>query len=152
MVAPAPRPFVKAVANLQSHTASNPCSIAQYAALAALDPGNDPFVAGIREQLHAQRATALRLLEAIPGLSCVVPAGAFYLFPDVSALLDKSWRGERVEDVGRLAELLLEHAHVAVVPGSAFGSDRHVRISYAVPASEIADGFARLERFVRDLA
>jgi aspartate aminotransferase len=148
----APPPIIKAIANLQSHSASNPCNLVQYAALAALDPGNDAFVAGIREQLRAQRATALQLVGKLPRLSCVVPAGAFYLFPDVSGLLDKLFHGRRVETVDRLAELLLEHAHIAVVPGSAFGSDRHVRISYAIPTEEIVAGFARLEQFIQSLS
>jgi aspartate aminotransferase len=148
----APQPILKAIANLQSHTASNACNIVQYAALAALEPCNDAFVVRIREQLSAQRAIALQLLEKIPHLSCVVPAGAFYLFPDVSGLLDKSWHGQRVETVDRLAELLLEHAHIAVVPGSAFGADQHIRISYAIPAEEITAGLSRLERFAAMLS
>jgi aspartate aminotransferase len=146
-----PQPVVKAIASLQSHTLSNPCNIVQYAALAALDPANDAFVAEVREQLRGQRAVALQLLEQIPGVSCVVPAGAFYVFPDVGGLLGKSFRGRSVGTVDALAELLLEHAHVAVVPGSAFGTDRHVRISYAIPEADIRVGFAALERFVRDL-
>jgi len=148
----APAPMIKAIANLQSHTASNACNLVQYAALAALDPKNDAFVDGIREQLRAQRAIALERVRGIPPLSCVVPTGAFYLFPDVSGLLGKSFRDRRVETVEVLAELLLEHAHIAVVPGSAFGSDRHVRISYAIPAQEIAAGFDRLDQFVRSLS
>jgi aspartate aminotransferase len=148
----APAPTIKAIANLQSHTASNACNLVQYAALAALDSKNDAFVEGIRGQLRTQRAIALRRVENVPHLSCVVPTGAFYLFPDVTGLLDKSFQGQRVENVGRLAEMLLEHAHIAVVPGSAFGSDRHVRISYAIPAEEIATGFTRLEQFVRSLS
>lgn len=145
----APQPVIKAIGNLQSHTASNPCNLVQYAALAALDPANHAFVADVREQLHRQRETALRLLENIPALSCVVPAGAFYLFPDVGGLLGKSYAGQRLENVDVLAEMLLEHAHIAVVPGSAFGSDRHVRISYAIPADEITIGFKSLEAFAR---
>jgi aspartate aminotransferase len=148
----APAPTIKAIANLQSHTASNACNLVQYAAVAALHPENDPFVAGIREQLRAQRAIALKRVEEVPHLSCVVPTGAFYLFPDVSGLLGKSFRGQRVENVERLAEMLLEHAHIAVVPGSAFGSERHIRISYAIPAEEIATGFTRLEQFVQSLS
>ena len=147
----APKTVVKAIANLQSHSASNPCNLVQYAALEAFEPANDAFVNRVREQLHSQRATALELLKQIPYLSCVVPAGAFYLFPDVSALLSKSFEGHPVENVDRLAELLLEHAHIAVVPGSAFGSDRHIRISYAIPGGEIAAGLGSLERFVRAL-
>lgn len=148
----APQPVVKAIANLQSHIASNPCNLVQYAALAAFEPVNDAFVAGNRKQLSVQRAAALQLLGKIPGLPCVVPDGAFYLFPDVSSLFDQSFKGQRVEKADRLAELLLEHAHIAVVPGSAFGSDRHVRISYAIPTEEIIVGFIRLEQFVQSLA
>src|SRR5205085_1003310 len=94
-----PQPLIKAVANLQSHTASNPCNLVQYAALAALDPANDAFVAGVREQLHHQRETALQLLGNVPGVSCVLPSGAFYLFPDVRGLLNKSYEGQRIEAV-----------------------------------------------------
>jgi aspartate aminotransferase len=147
----APRPIIKAISNLQSHAASNASNIVQYAALAALDPGNDAFVAGVRDQLRGRRATALGLLEKIPHVTCVVPEGAFYLFPDVSGLLQRCYESQGVEDVSRLAEMLLEHAHIAVVPGSAFGSDSHVRISYAIQEEEIARGFAQFERFVRAL-
>lgn len=147
----APQLMIKAISNLQSHVASNPCNLVQYAALAALEPGNDAFVAGVREQLHRQRETALQLLQRIPGVSCVVPTGAFYLFPDVSNLLGKSYAGQRVENVDVLAEMLLEHAHVAVVPGAAFGSDRHVRISYAIPVGDVATGLKSLDAFVKAL-
>jgi aspartate aminotransferase len=148
----APQPVLKAIANLQSHTASNACNLVQFAALAALEPGNDSFVAGIRQQLSAQRATALELAQKLPHVSCIVPEGAFYLFPDISGLLDKSFQGQRVENVDRLAELLLEHAHIAVVPGSAFGSDHHLRISYAIPAEEIRAGLTRFHQFIESLA
>lgn len=147
----APQPVVKAIANLQSHTASNASSLIQYAALAALSPETDSFVAEVRSQLAGQRATAIQLLECIPGLPFVRPEGAFYLFPDVSSLLYKSIEGQRLENVEVLAEMLLQHAHIAVVPGSAFGSDRHVRISYAIPHEEIVTGLKNLDRFVRSL-
>ena len=147
----APKAVVKAISNLQSHIASNPSNLVQYAALNAFEPENDAFVAGNLAQLTAQRATALELIGKIPGLPCVVPYGAFYLFPDVSSLLAKSCKGERVENVDRLAELLLEHAHVAMVPGSAFGAENHLRISYAIPAEEIVTGLTSLAQFVESL-
>ena len=147
----APAPVVKAIANLQSHVASNPSNLVQYAALAAFEPVNDAFVAGNLKLLAAQRATALRLIGKIPGLPCVVPEGAFYLFPDVSSLFTKSFKGERISNVDRLAEMLLEHAHIAVVPGSAFGADRFVRISYAIPTTEIETGLTSLGQFVQSL-
>lgn len=147
-----PRAVVKAIANLQSHSASNPCNIVQYAALAALGPANDAFVNHIRGQLRHQRAIALKRIADIPQLSCTVPDGAFYLFPEISSLLGKSYAGTRLENVDLLAEMLLEHAHIAVVPGSAFGAPRHARISYAIPGEEIITGLTSLDRFVQSLA
>jgi aspartate aminotransferase len=146
-----PQAVIKAISNLQSHSASNPCNLVQYAALAALDPANDAFVANVREQLHRQRETAIQLLDEVPGLTFVVPHGAFYLFPDISALLNRSYQGQRIDNVDVLAEMLLEHAHIAVVPGSAFGADRHIRISYAIPLADIATGLKSLDAFVRAL-
>ncbi len=148
----APQPIVKAIANLQSHIASNPSNLVQYAALNAFEPENDAFVAGNRKQLTAQRATALELIQKIPGLPCVVPQGAFYLFPDVSSLFGKSFQGQRVDNGDRLAELLLEHAHIAIVPGSAFGAPDHLRISYAIPTEEIVTGLTRLGQFMQSLS
>jgi aspartate aminotransferase len=147
----APQPILKAMSNLQSHTASNACSLVQYAALVALQPENDAFVAEILAQLQNQRAIALELIRNIPHLSCVVPTGAFYLYPDVGGLLNRSFHGQRVENVDRLAGMLLEQARIAVVPGSAFGSNRHVRISYAIPAQEIELGLTHLASFVQSL-
>jgi aspartate aminotransferase len=146
-----PKAVIKAVANLTSHIASNPCNIVQYAAIAAFEPENDTFVACNRKQLAQQRQTALELVQRIPGLPCVVPQGAFYLFPDVNSLFGKSIKGHRIGDVDSLAELLLEHAHIAIVPGSAFGSPNHVRISYAIPAKEIIAGLNSFANFVASL-
>lgn len=148
----APAPVVKAIANLQSHIASNPSNLVQYAALAAFEPVNDAFVAGNLKLLTEQRRVALDLIGKVPGVSCVVPDGAFYLFPDVSSLFGKSFNGERIENVDNLAELLLQHAHIAVVPGSAFGADHYVRISYAIPATEVATGLTSLANFVNRLS
>ena len=147
----APAAAVKAIGNLQSHTASNASNIVQYAALAALDPAEEAFVEGVLRQLESQRTVAMALLESIPEISFVRPEGAFYLFPDVSRLLGRSIAGQCLENVEMLAEMLLQHAHIAVVPGSAFGSDRHVRISYAIPQEEITTGLKSLARFVRAL-
>jgi aspartate aminotransferase len=147
----APKAVVKAIGNLQSHTASNASNIVQYAALIALSPSEDAFVDGVRSQLTAQRAAAIEIMETIPGLPFVRPEGAFYLFLEVSSLLGKSIAGQRLETVEVLAEMLLQHAHIAVVPGSAFGADRHLRLSYAIPQSEITTGIRSLDRFVRSL-
>ncbi len=147
----APKAVVKAISNLQSHTASNASNLVQYAALAALEPSENAFVEGVRSQLAVQRTTAMQLMENIPDMPFVRPEGAFYLFPDVSRLLGKSIGGQRLETVDILAEMLLQHAHIAVVPGSAFGADQHLRVSYAIPQDEITVGLKSLERFVRSL-
>jgi len=148
----APKPVAKAMGNLQSHSASNACSLVQHAAVAALRPENLPFVDNVRQQLQVQRTLAMRLLGEIPGVTFVVPQGAFYLFPDVSALLTRSFGGQQVGTVDNLAELLLEHAHIAVVPGSAFGAPSYLRISYAIPELQIETGLQGLARFVTQLS
>jgi aspartate aminotransferase len=147
----APKPIIKAVANLQGHVTSNPCNLAQYGALAALDNVNEPFLKNVREVLSARRECALRLVRQIPHVSCGIPQGAFYLFPDVSQLLGKSHQGKPIADVDALVELLLEEAHVAVVAGSAFGADRHIRLSYAVATKDVEDGLVRMRQFVEGL-
>ncbi|MDB6057589.1 MAG: aspartate aminotransferase, partial [Verrucomicrobiales bacterium] len=148
----APKAVIKAVSNLTSHIASNPCNIVQYAAIAAFEPDNDTFVACNRKQLASQRQTAIELLQKIPNLPFVTPDGAFYLFPDVSSLFGKNCKGQPIADVDALAEMLLEHAHIAIVPGSAFGSPNHVRISYAIPTKEIVTGLTAFAKFVESLS
>lgn len=148
----APQPIVKAIGNLQSHIASNPSNLVQSAALNALESENDAFVSENRVQLTRQRTTALEAIQKIPNLPCVVPEGAFYLFPDVSSLFGRSYRGTCVENVDQFGEMLLEHAHIAIVPGSAFGCENHIRISYAIPNEEIITGLERLRQFVLSLS
>jgi aspartate aminotransferase len=147
----APKAIIKAAANLQGHVTSNPCNLAQYGALAALDKVNEPFLKNVREVLSARRECALKLVQQIPHVRCGVPQGAFYLFPDVSQLFGRSYKGKPIADVDALAELLLEEAHVAVVAGSAFGADRHIRLSYAVATKDVEDGLIRMRQFVEGL-
>jgi aspartate aminotransferase len=146
-----PKAVVKAIANLQSHSASNPSNLVQFAALTALSPANDGFVDNIRSQLRQQRAIALELMAGIPQLPYNNPEGAFYIFPNISALIGKTCEGTRLDNVDILAEMLLQHAHIAVVPGSAFGAPFYVRISYAIPGEEITRGLTNLKRFVNSL-
>ena len=147
----APKPIMKAVANLQGHVTSNPCNLAQYGALAALDPVNDPFLKNVREVLEQRRECALKLVREIPLVHSEIPRGAFYLFPEIGQLLGKRHNGKPIADVDALAELLLEEAHVAVVAGSAFGADRHVRISYAIATQEVEEGLVRIRQLVESL-
>jgi aspartate aminotransferase len=147
----APKAVVKAASNLQGHVTSNPSNLAQYGALAALDAVNEPFLKNVLDVLRTRRECALKLMQQIKDVDCPVPQGAFYLFPDMGRLLGRSYKGRPIANVDVLAEMLLEEAHVAVVAGSAFGANRHVRISYAVSTKDVEDGLLRIRQFVQSL-
>ncbi len=135
---------------LQSQTTSNPTSIAQYAALEALRGPMDT-VAGMLAEYSRRRARILEGLAAIPGISCVPPQGAFYVFPNVEgcprtrAMRRGGTNG--APDTAAVARQLLEEQHVVVVPGEAFGAPGFLRISYATSLERIEEGLRRLERF-----
>jgi aspartate aminotransferase len=131
---------------LQSHSTSNPNSIAQKAALAAVEGPQAPVHAMLAEYRH-RRDRLIEGLKAIPGLSCVPPHGAFYAYPNVGYYLQKDGLG----DTSVLAERLLDEAHVAVVPGTAFGTHEHIRISYATSLEHINEGLRRMEAFFSKL-
>jgi aspartate aminotransferase len=137
----APEPFIKAMNALQSHTASAPNTFAQWGGVAAIDRGDD----SIREMVaafDARRRRIFALMSAIPGVVCPRPTGAFYVFPDISALgLDSV----------TFARRLLEEHNVAVVPGVAFGADSCVRLSYACTMEMIETGLARFRAFCASL-
>jgi len=141
--AAAPAPVAKAMADLQSHSTSNPTSIAQAAAVAALN-GPQEAVAEMRSAFAARRTYILERLNGIPGINCPTPAGAFYAFPDVSAYFGRRWGEKTISSASDLAAFLLEEAKVAVVPGIAFGNDRCLRFSYAASLEEIAEGMDRI--------
>jgi len=123
---------------LQSQATGNPNSIAQWAAIEALKGDQTP-VEAMRRTYERRKPLVLALLANIEGLSCQEPDGAFYAFPNVSAFFN-----EKVPDSAALSQYLLEQAHVAVVPGSAFGAEGHVRISYAVPDEDLQEGLSRM--------
>lgn len=133
-----PAPVVRAVGNIQSHSTSNPTSFAMAGAVAALEHAGPDVEAMIAEYAERRKLVS-RGLAAIPGVSCVPPAGAFYAFPDVSGCF-RSGRSGSVE----LAEYLLDEAGVAVVPGEAFGADGHVRLSFACSRARLEEGLARM--------
>jgi aspartate aminotransferase len=137
----APKPLVDAVAKLQSQSTSNPNSITQYAALAAMR-GSMDTVATMLAEYARRRENILAGLRAIPGITCATPHGAFYVFPNVSAHFNK----QMPDDVA-VAKQLLEREHVAVVPGEPFGAPGHIRISYATSMERIQEGLSRLRRF-----
>jgi len=139
----APREVARAITRLQSHSTSNPTSIAQAAALAALTGPQEP----VREMLAAfarRRAYILERLQALPGVACPAPGGAFYVFPDFSAYWGGAYRGRPVNSGTDLAQLLLEEVQVAVVPGVAFGDDNCLRLSYAASRETIGEGLDRI--------
>jgi len=127
---------------LQSHSTSNPTSIAQKAALAAI-AGPQDHVDKMRIEYRHRRDRLIEGLHAIPGIRCVPPHGAFYAYPNVGYYLKKDGLG----DTSALAERLLQEAHVAVVPGTAFGTQEHVRISYATSLENIDEGLRRMAEF-----
>jgi aspartate aminotransferase len=142
-----PKPVAQAMAKLQSQMTSNPCSIAQKAALAALD-GPQDCVREMRGTFAKRRLMILGLLESIPGFSCPKPQGAFYVFPDISGLLGRSFSGIGLSGSDDLASLLLEKCKVATVPGSGFGQNQALRLSYASSEEEIARGLKRINDFL----
>ncbi|GFN23410.1 pyridoxal phosphate-dependent aminotransferase [Thermanaeromonas sp. C210] len=148
--AAAPRPIAKAMADLQSHSTSNPTSIAQKAAVAALTGSQDP-VEKMRREFNKRRDRLLASLRNLPGISCNCPGGAFYLFPNVSGLFGRKFRGKVLSSATDIASVLLEHFQVAVVPGIAFGNDNYLRLSYATSMEQIEAGLARLGDFVKQL-
>jgi aspartate aminotransferase len=143
----APAKVTKAMEKLQSQSTSNPTSIVQKAAIAALT-GSQESVEEMRNQYIQLRDRLFKRLTAIPGIKCRKPEGAFYLYPNISAFLGRGG----VNSPAEFARRLLADGHVATVPGEGFGTDRHIRISYATSAKELDRGSERLEQFVASLA
>ncbi len=141
-----PADAVKAASNLQSHLSSNVSNVSQRAAIAALNGPQEPVTA-MREAFDRRRQAIVAGLNAIPGFVTPTPQGAFYVYPDVTALLGREWAGSTPTTTLELADLILEHAEVAVVPGEAFGPSGYLRLSYALGDDDIAEGVARLAKF-----
>jgi aspartate aminotransferase len=133
------RELISAIGKVQSHSTSNPSSIAQVAALEALR-GDDTDVRRMYEAYRERRAWLVPAINEIPGIHCLDPDGAFYIFPDVSAFFGRG----AVRDSQTFATFLLDEARVAVVPGSAFGAEGYVRISYAASMERIREGVQRI--------
>ncbi len=139
----APPDVAAAAANVQSHVTSNVNNVAQRAALAALGGGLDA-VAEMRAVFDRRRRLIVSLLDSIDGISCPVPYGAFYAFPNLSGLLGREMGGGVARTSAELASLVLEKAKVAFVPGEAFGAPGYGRFSYALSDEDIVRGLARL--------
>ncbi len=138
-----PADVVKAATNLQSHATSNVCNVAQAAALAAVS-GDLTVVAQMREAFDRRRQLIVGLLNDIPGVECPMPEGAFYAYPSVKGLLGQQIAGRTPTTTTELAEIILDEAQVAVVPGEAFGTPGYLRLSYALGDEDIATGVGRM--------
>lgn len=145
-----PTNVMKAVGALQSHATSNPNSIAQYAGYVALSGGDD-IIAAMVAEFDRRRKHIVSRINAIPGLSCRMPKGAFYVMMNISELIGAAYGDKVIRSSTDFAELLLENAKVAVVPGLGFGSDMHVRLSYATSMENIDRGLDRIAQFVGSL-
>jgi aspartate aminotransferase len=139
-----PADVIKATANLQSHLTSNVSNVSQRAALAALT-GPQEAVELMRQAFERRRGVIIEELNKIDGLVAPLPQGAFYAYADVRALLNRPWGGVVAKTSLELADLILEQAEVAVVPGEAFGPSGYLRLSYALGDDQLLEGIRRLQ-------
>lgn len=146
-----PKDIVTAMADIQSQSTSNPTSISQKAAVAALR-GGDGFAQQMVQEFDRRRRVMVERLNKMPGVSCRMPTGAFYAFPNVAGLLGRRHQGRPLASPAALATYLLEAAQVAVVPGEPFGSQAHIRLSYATSMEAITRGMDRMEAALKQLA
>jgi len=146
-----PSDVIAAAAKIQSQSTSNPTSIAQAAALEAIRGPQDEVAVMVRE-FQKRRDVIVDRLNAIDGITCRKPEGAFYVFPNVNGLLNRIGRGKKLSSPCDVADYLLEEAKVAVVPGEDFGSPEHIRFSYATSLEDIEKGCARVRQAVMKLS
>ena len=142
----APAPIINAMLKLQSHSTSNPTSIAQKAGLEAM-LGPQDSIAEMLAEYRRRRDFVVDRLRQIPGVTIELPKGAFYAYPNISV----AYKSGRVKNSLDFSSELLAKFHVAVVPGQAFGTDDHIRISYATSMTELARGLDRIQQFIDEL-
>ncbi len=145
-----PQHIISAMNKIQSQSTSNPSSVAQKAALAAVT-GSQAFPGKMKEAFIPRLDYILEALDDIEGVTCVKPSGAFYVFPNISAYFGRSFNGKKMEGSLDLADYLLEEAMIAAVPGIAFGADRFIRFSFATSMDVIEDGMKRLKKALSNL-
>jgi aspartate aminotransferase len=143
----APAPLVKSLDVVQGQSTTNPTAVAQHAAMAALRTPPEDFTS-IRATFQKRRDTMVSGLNSVPGVKCSTPEGAFYAFADCRGLYGLDWNGKRLASDEDVAFWLLDKAHVAAVPGGAFGAPGYVRFSYAASEERIASGIAAIRRAV----
>ena len=143
-----PTSVIKAMGNVQSQQTSNPSSISQYASLAAIE-GDQECVEKMRSEFEARRELVCRRLAAMPGIACQPPGGAFYAFFNVAAHFGRTLNGKRIADSAGFCQAALESAHVNLVPGSAFGAEGYVRLSFAASREQLTGGLDSLEQWLK---
>ncbi len=146
-----PEEIIGAISKIQSQNTSNPASISQKASVAALN-GDQQVVSMMVAEFRKRKDYIVGALNDIPGIYCPMPGGAFYVFPNVSGLYGRSYEGKKITNSTEFIEYLLDGANVATVPGVAFGSDDHIRLSYATSLTNIEEGVRRIKDAVAKLA
>jgi aspartate aminotransferase len=146
-----PEAIIGAITKIQSQNTSNPASISQKASVAALN-GDQSVVAMMVGEFKKRRDYIVAALNDISGVRCLMPEGAFYVFPNVSAMYGRSCSGRKITNSTEFIEYLLDEANVATVPGAAFGSDDHIRLSYATSLKNIEEGVKRMKNAIAKLA
>ena len=142
--------IASAVKKYQGHSTSNPSSISQKAAQAALE-GDTRFIENNLKTFTERRDYVYNRLVSIDGVTCFYPKGAFYAFPNISTFISKSFNGKTIEGSADLCSILLEHFGVAIVPGSAFGMENHVRLSFAASMDTLKKALDRIEKGIKSL-
>jgi len=137
------KPVISAMSKIQGQSTSNPTSFAQKGALAAL-AGKQGFLKKMVGEFKKRRDYAVKTLSKMPGVTCYNPQGAFYVLPNFSAYLGKKWNGKPIANDVELCNFLLQEVKVAAVPGSAFGADGYIRLSYCTSMANIKEGLKRI--------
>ncbi|MEY4137393.1 MAG: hypothetical protein RL205_1521 [Actinomycetota bacterium] len=144
-----PADVIKAATNLQSHATSNVSNVAQAAAIAAVS-GDLAAVDEMKVAFDRRRKLIVAMLNEIDGVECPTPEGAFYVYPSVKALIGKTLRGKSITSSAELANIILDEAEVAVVPGEAFGTPGYLRLSYALGDADITEGVTRMQKLLSE--
>jgi len=144
-----PADVIKAATNLQSHATSNVSNVAQAAAIAAVS-GDLAAVDEMKVAFDRRRKLIVAMLNEIDGVECPTPEGAFYVYPSVKALIGKTLRGKTIGSSAELANIILDEAEVAVVPGEAFGTPGYLRLSYALGDADITEGVTRMQKLLSE--
>ena len=146
-----PADIVKGATNLQSHATSNVANVSQIAALAAVT-GDLSAVDEMKVAFDRRRKLITGMLDAIPGVNCPLPEGAFYVYPSVKEIIGQTLRGQKIASSAQLAGLILDEVEVAVVPGEAFGTPGYLRLSYATSDNDITEGVGRIAALLSELS